>query len=272
MNSYEEMILDIHSVRTRVLRGGSGPALVYWHGAGGAGRWFPHHALLADHFTVYAPDHPGWGGSDTVEWMDTMQDYVLHHDSVLRSLGLEQPVLVAHSLGGWMAAMFAATYPDRLSALALVNAAGMPATEESIPDFFACVARGGEELARLLFHKPEAAAAYYPAQPTAEDRLRVFHEMTSTARIAWNRWFEDKMAYRLPRITTPTLVLWGARERLFPVALGRRYADAIPGAEFQVMENCGHMLPFEEPAAFVQAILRLHSRATGSRPEEGEGR
>src|SRR5689334_12181304 len=126
MPPYEEIFVDVYRVRTRLLKGGQGPALVYWHGAGGGDQWHPHHALLARQFTVYAPDHPGWGGSDAPEWMDTIQDYVLHHDALLRALGIERPILVGHSLGGWMAAAFAITYPERLAALALVNAAGFP--------------------------------------------------------------------------------------------------------------------------------------------------
>ena len=51
MDSCEERFLDIDGVRTRVLRGGDGPPLVYWHGAGAADLWFPHHALLAERFT-----------------------------------------------------------------------------------------------------------------------------------------------------------------------------------------------------------------------------
>lgn len=59
MIPFEELILSIQGVKTRVLKGGSGPDLLYWHGAGGGGSWLMHHDLLAQHFTVYTPDHPG---------------------------------------------------------------------------------------------------------------------------------------------------------------------------------------------------------------------
>src|ERR1043166_8337086 len=134
MSSYEELTLEVHGVKTRVRKGGSGPPLVYWHGAGGGGHWFPHHALLAEHFTVYAPDHPGWSDSDNPEWMDTMLDYVLHYDSLFRPLDIEYPTLVAHPLAVWMAAAFATTYPTRLARLTLVNAAGFPFDTEPQPD------------------------------------------------------------------------------------------------------------------------------------------
>jgi pimeloyl-ACP methyl ester carboxylesterase len=257
MTRYEELDVTIDGVRTRVLKGGSGPDLLYWHGAGACGRWFPHHDVLAESFTVYAPDHPGWGMSDSPEWMDTMQDYVLHHDALLRALRIERPVLVGHSLGGWMAAEFAVTYPDRIAALALVNAAGFPFDTEEVPDFFAVAARGGPEFAQMLFHKMDVAAAFFPTEVTAEDRLRMVHELTSTARLGWHIWYETKLPRRLSRLTAPTLILWGAHERLFPVALARKYAAAIPGARLTILEDCGHMVPFENTAAFCQAIVEL---------------
>jgi pimeloyl-ACP methyl ester carboxylesterase len=188
--------------------------------------------------------------------MDTMHDYALHYDSVFRQLNIERPVLVGHSLGGWMAAEFASTYPDRLASLVLVNAAGFPFDEsDNVPDFFAAAARGGVEFAQLVFHKMDVAAQFFPAKPTPEEILQTFRHLTSTARIAWHVWFDDKMPQRLKRLMCPTLALWGAHDRIFPASLGGKYADAIPNATFKVFDDCGHMVPFESPQAFVEAIL-----------------
>jgi len=264
MSDYTERFVDVQGVRTRVLTGGQGPDLVYWHGAGACGHWFPHLARLAERFTVIAPDNPGWGGSEGPEWMDTIHDYVLHHDALLRELGIERPTLVGHSLGGWMAADFAITYPDRLAALVLVCAAGFPFDEEPVPDFFATAARGGQALARMLFHQADVAAAFLPEKPTPEEILRNYRHLTSTARIAWHLWFDDKLPRRLARVKTPTLVVWGEHERLFPVALGRKYAGAIPGARLTLLSDCGHMAPFESPDAFVEAIADFVREAAGT--------
>ncbi len=274
MSSYEELTLDVQGVKTRIRKNGSGPPLVYWHGAGGAGQWYSHHALLAQHFTVYAPDHPGWGDSEVVEWMDTMHDYVLHYDSLFRILGIERPTLVGHSLGGWMAAAFASTYPNRLARLALVNAAGFPIDDEPMPDFFAAAARGGPQFVQMLFRNQEAAAAYFSPTPTPEDRLRRFREMTSSARIAWHCWFDDKMPMRLARLTVPTLVLWGEYDGIFPASLAHKYAAAIPNARLLVLPDCGHMVPYEAPETLVRAILDLPESTMPASPplsELGEG-
>jgi pimeloyl-ACP methyl ester carboxylesterase len=259
MSDCSERFVEVNGVRTRVLVGGSGPDLVYWHGADACGQWFPHLAMLAEQFTVYAPEHPGWGGSDSADWMDTIQDYVLHHDALLNTLELERPVLVGHSLGGWMAADFAVTYPDRLAALVLVCAAGFPFDTEPVPDFFATLARGGPALAKMIFHKEEVAATYLSGQPTQEQILRQYRHLTSTARLTWHLWFDEKLPRRLARVKSPTLVLWGEHERLFPLELGRKYAAAIPGASLTIFDDCGHMLPFESPGAFAEAVIAFGS-------------
>ena len=87
-----------------------------------------------------------------------------------------------------MAAEFAATYPDRLTALALIDAAGMPfEADDAVPDFFAEASRDPIRFAQMLFNKPEVALTFtYP--PTHEDLIRYYREMTSTARLMWTKW------------------------------------------------------------------------------------
>jgi pimeloyl-ACP methyl ester carboxylesterase len=143
----------------------------------------------------------------------------------------------------------------------LVNAAGFPFDEEPVPDFFAMAARGGPAFAQMVFHKMEVAAAFLPVHPTLEESLRMYRELTSAARITWHTWFDDKLPRRLARVACPSLVLWGAQERLFPVALGRQYTQAIPGAQFRLLDDCGHMAPFEAPEAFAGAIVEWFGEA-----------
>ena len=97
-----------------------------------------------------------------------------------------------------------------------------------------------------------------------EDRLRAFRELTITARIAWSKWFNDKLPRHLGRVQTPSLILWGTHEKLFPVALAQKYADALPHATLQLFDDCGHMVPFENPTEFAKAIVEFVER-TGAK-------
>jgi pimeloyl-ACP methyl ester carboxylesterase len=81
--------------------------------------------------------------------------------------------------------------------------------------------------------------------------------MTSTARLAWHCWFDDKMPLRLARLSVPTLVLWGEHDGIFPSSLAHKYAGAIPNARLTILPDCGHMVPYEAPETLLRAILEL---------------
>ncbi len=90
-----------------VMRGGKGPPLLFLHGAGGAGVWLPFMAALSEHYEVIVPDHPGFGRSDTPEWLDSFRDLAYFYLDFIEALGLDSVHLVGHSLGGWIAAEIA---------------------------------------------------------------------------------------------------------------------------------------------------------------------
>jgi pimeloyl-ACP methyl ester carboxylesterase len=64
-----------------------------------------------------------------------------------------------------------------------------------------------------------------------------------------------KLTSRLGRIKTPTLVVWGAQDRVLPLALGEAYQRGIPGATLVTIEHCGHLPPLEAPERFAQIVL-----------------
>ena len=90
--------------RVGMLRGGEGPPLVFLHGIVGDTRWLPFHQRLAERFEVIAPAHPGFGQTEGLDEIDTMEDVVFHYLDVLDGLGLKRASVVGVSLGGWIAA------------------------------------------------------------------------------------------------------------------------------------------------------------------------
>ena len=108
-----------------VMRGGKGPPLLFLHGAGGAGVWLPFMAALSERYEVIVPDHPGFGRSDTPDWLDQLSDLAYFYLDFIEALGLDQVHLVGHSLGGWIAAEIAVRSTRRLRTLTLVGAAGV---------------------------------------------------------------------------------------------------------------------------------------------------
>ena len=106
--------LRIADCSVNVMRGGKGPPLLFLHGAGGAGVWLPFMAALSEHYDVIVPDHPGFGRSDTPEWLDALSDLAYFYLDFIEALDLDQLHLIGNSLGGWIAAEIAVRNTSRL--------------------------------------------------------------------------------------------------------------------------------------------------------------
>src|SRR3989454_8931008 len=99
--------LSVRGTPIHLLTAGAGSPLLFLHGAGGAGRWLPFQERLATTFTVYAPSHPGHGGSPDAPWIEHISDLAFHYLDLLDALGLDRVRLVGASFGGWIGAELA---------------------------------------------------------------------------------------------------------------------------------------------------------------------
>jgi pimeloyl-ACP methyl ester carboxylesterase len=104
MRDHSTSTIAIGDCRIRLMRGGAGAPLLFLHGGGGVGIWLPSMARLAKKFEVIAPEHPGFGDSDTPAWLDTIGDLANFYLDFLDQLDLRGVHLVGSSLGGWIAA------------------------------------------------------------------------------------------------------------------------------------------------------------------------
>jgi pimeloyl-ACP methyl ester carboxylesterase len=239
--------------------GGSGPPLLYLHSAGGETDWMPFHAELAKHFTVYLPAHPGFADSKGLEQIKDIYDLAWHYVDFLAEQKLGPVPVVGFSLGAWTAAELAILRPQLVKKLVLVNAAGVRVEGAKMGELFI------DDLAKLrhlLFHDPNDPCIPLAMPKSLEDAriIQWLKAREATARIAWNPYLHNpRLPAHLRRIECPTLVLWGRHDKLLPLALGEFYAKSIPGARLEIVENCGHMLPFEKPAEFVAKTVAFLS-------------
>ncbi len=244
--------LDIRGCGIVLRRAGAGRPLLLLHGAADAGQWLPCMDHLAARHTVIAPEHPGFGGSDTPAWLDTIPDLANFYLDLIDQLDLADIDLVGHDLGGWIAAELAVRNPRRLASLTLVAAAGIHVRGVAQTDPFL---RTDEQRIRDLFHDQTHADAMIARvlRPEAEDRN--LQNQTTTARLTWQpRGYDPHLAKWLHRIALPTLLVWGADDRLLPPAYAAAWQKLIPGAQLVVIRDCGHLPHVEQPAAFVAAL------------------
>lgn len=245
--------------KTQLTVGGSGPPLLYLHSASGESEWTTFHAALARHFTVYVPAHPGFALSEGLDEIHDIGDLVWHYVDLLGELKLRQIPVVGFSLGAWLAMELAVLRPELVRRMVLVDAVGVrvegaPMGEIFIDDL--------EKMRKLLFFDP-AGPAVAAAVPTSLDDSRILlwlRAREATARVGWNPYLHNpKLAGHLRRIACPTLILWGADDRLVPPAYGHFLAERIAGARLEIFDRCGHMLPFEQPEKFVERVTAFAS-------------
>src|SRR3989441_7153243 len=206
----ERRELSVRGTPIHLLTAGAGPALLFLHGAGGAGRWLPFQDHLARRFAIEFPSHPGHGGAPAAEWIEHISDLAFHYLDLLDELGLERVHLVGASFGGWIAAEIAVMASHRLRSLVLIDPVGIKVDGWIYPFLF-----GMEigELVATVFHKPEAALALAPTDMSIDTLAELYRQNAALARVAWNpNLYNPLLKRRLPRIGAPTLLCSGAHD------------------------------------------------------------
>jgi pimeloyl-ACP methyl ester carboxylesterase len=250
-------------IHMRVLRQGSGPAVVVFHGPWGL-RWDPFLDGLARSFTVYAPEHPGTtpGQPDEIYLVDDLWDLVLCYDELLEALGLEQAAFVGHSFGAMVACEVAAACPGRASRLALIDPIGFWRDDAPVTNWMLL---NPGELPGHVFHDPdgEAARRMFASSKNGDDqvmaRVQQTWAMGTTGKFIWP--IPDKgLKKRIHRIKVPLLLIWGKQDRLVRPVYAEEFVRHIAGARLETVDQAGHAPHLEQP----ETVIRLvHDFLTG---------
>jgi len=247
-------------VPVRYYEGGTGTALVFLHGAGGVLPGDPLLEKLSEKYHLYAPLLPGYGDSEECSDIRDMLDFTLHTWDVIDALGLKDPILVGHSMGGMIAAEMAAIAPHDVTRLGLIAPAGLWLDNHPIPDLFATMPY---EYPKLLFHDEVAGAALLTANTRIDDPEWLKGFLITNARqlgMAGKILFpipERGLSSRLYRVKAKTLLIWGDSDRLIPPAYAQAWKKAIKGAELVSIPEAGHMVTIEKSDQVAAAIARL---------------
>jgi pimeloyl-ACP methyl ester carboxylesterase len=235
---------------------GTGEPLLYLHGAGGLLGVDPFLDSLGHHFKVIAPHMPGYGESTGVEHIDDLLDVTLMYHQLLDEMGVASAHVVGHSMGGMLAAEFAALDIHRVKKLVLVTPAGFWLDEHPIPDVFAMEM---PELAAHLFHDPQSPLAQmFTTIPTD---MKVLEEMyverikrfTQASKFLWP--IPDRgLKKRAWRIAAQTLVIMGESDRLIPPIYADEFTSRIKNSRAVTMKEAGHMPMYEQPDEFVKTV------------------
>jgi pimeloyl-ACP methyl ester carboxylesterase len=252
--SFRQSFVEIDGCRINLRRGGSGAPLLYLHGASGAPVIMPFMETLAGRFDVLVPEHPGYGLSDEPEWLENIHDVAYFYLDFLRHLNLKGVVVVGSSMGGWIALEMAVRDTSRIKSLVLVAPAGISAPGIQPADIFLMPP---EEVTRNLFFDQKLAEARLAEPVTPESIDLGLKNRHTTARLAWEPRLHDPFLPKwLHRIDVPVKIVWGAEDRILPVALSKEIKRLMPHAEVHIVEKAGHLPQAEKPEEFVDIVCR----------------
>jgi len=234
---------------------GRGPAAVIVHGVGGHKEdWAGVAESLAATHRVLTIDMLGFGASSKAAEDLSMPVQAAALCALLDAQGIEKATIIGNSVGGWVAATFAATYPDRAERLILIDVAGFKAMFEGAPpvNFDPGSVDEMQALVGFVINSP------IPNLPGFARRALDAYIASGEKAVAavWGRslYQSPRLEDLLPRITAPTLVLWGEQDRLFPSALAGVFAGQITGATSALIPDAGHFPQIDNPAATIAAI------------------
>lgn len=255
--------------------GAAGPVLVLLHGiAGSSTTWAPVIRRLATRARVVVPDLLGHGQSAKPRGDYSLGAYASGVRDLLTLLGYDGATVVGHSLGGGIAMQFAYQHPERCERLVLVSSGGLgpdvslwlraatlPGAEVVLP----IIAHGkirdaGAALGRLL------GRLSVTVTPAAEEVARSYASLadpqTRAAFLATLRTVVDARGQRVSATDRlylaahmPTLLVWGSRDGIIPVAHGAAAHAAMPGSRLEVFEGSGHFPHRDQPERFTSVLL-----------------
>ena len=239
----ERQYTRVGEYRIHSAHSGSGPPVILLHGLSGSQGWWRYTmAELAREFSVVAPELVGFGRTSKPRVVPGLTELAEITAEWAAQMGIRTASVVGHSMGGQIAIHLAADHPELVSRLVLVAPAGIPRELHTSALF-----RLGAEL----------------IPPRRWGRLRFLPTIALDAAragprvllIALQKLLADDVRPLLPRLTQPTLLIWGALDPLVPLSHGEMMNELLPDSRLVVLENAAHNPMVDRPAEFNEALL-----------------
>ena len=266
--------VSLHGERLAYRRSGTGPALLLLHGiAGSSATWIPAMRMLQRDYTVLAPDFLGHGRSTKPFGDYSLGNHASGMRDLLHVLDIDRVTVVGQSFGGGVAMQFAYQFPERCERLVLVDAGGLgrevswmlrfltlPAAEYVMPLLFpAFVRTWGDSVATLIGNsgiRHERAAEMwrsYRSLTEPDNRQAFVRTMRAVIDPGGQSVSAIKRLYLAAEM--PTLIVWGEKDRIIPVAHAYKAHEAIPNSRLEILEGVGHFPHAEDPGRFVEILV-----------------
>jgi pimeloyl-ACP methyl ester carboxylesterase len=204
-----------------------------------------------------APWHPGYGNSPLIDGSGSVDDLAYLYLDLASELGLEDAVLVGACFGGWVAAEMMVRSTARFSHLVLIDPLGIKISGREERDIADMHGLSRAEYLSLAWADPAKGEVDFTNLPESE-LAAIVRGREAFALYGWKPYMHNPRLKRwLHRIEIPTLLLWGAEDRIVKPAYGEGWRQAIPGARLESIPQAGHFPHWEQPEAFVERPFGL---------------
>lgn len=258
-------VVDVEGIPVTLYRSsGEGPAIVMIHGfSADKDVW----ARFARHFSrqyqVIIPDLPGHGETGfKPEWSYTIEAQTRRIAALMDKLGIKQAHIIGNSMGGYITAQFAVTYPERMLSAGLVDPAGLASLRPS--EMRVMLSKGQNP---FIFDTRAGFYRFYPmtmASPpfmpgfvldAVADRYIARREQLT--QIFGESHRETDLSVRLREVRSPVMLMWGREDRLIDVSSVPVWQAALPQSQVHVFDGIGHMPMVESPTMTADLYQRF---------------
>jgi len=256
----QEKFVTVNSHKIRFLEAGdSKKVVVLVHGLGAsAERWNGIIPEFSKKFRVIVPDLLGFGYSEKPIVDYTPQFFARSLYEFLENIGINKTSLIGSSLGGLVVAEFASTYPKKIDKIILVSPAGM--MKQPTPALAAYISAAlypTQKNVQNAFQMMTTGNKKIPSEVTDnfKDRMLLPNAKMSFISTLLGLKNANEIAETLSRITVPTLILWGKKDRVIPIKYADDFVKVIKNCKYIKMKGCGHTPYVEDPKRFARIAL-----------------
>ena len=233
---------------------GAGRPLLFLHAGEGLAPDKPWLELLSRSHRVIAPWQPGYGNTPLIDGSGSVDDLAYLYLDLAAELELVNAVLVGACLGGWVAAEMMVRSTARFAHLVLVDPLGIKISGRDQRDIADMHALPRADYLRLSWADPAKGEVDFTQMPESE-LAAIARGREAFALYGWKPYMHNPRLKRwLHRIDRPTLLLWGAEDRIVTPAYGEGWRQAIPGAQLEIIPQAGHFPHWEQPEMFVERL------------------
>lgn len=254
-DSFKPATLDLATGKISYLVGGEGPTLICLHHSWGSPGALELHQLLAEDFTVYIPDMPGWGGSERPLWARTVRDVAILMAQFGQRVSDGTYNLLGFGFGGYVAAEIASMSAQALDRLILVGAVGLQPRDDEIMDQMMYSHR---QYIEESFRDRDSYIEHMGEEPPQELRELWDHSREMTARVSWKPYmFNQRLGHLLQNVDTPTLLINAEKDKVTPGDIAKQYQSALKNSQSVSIADAGHLVEIEQPST-VQELVKTH--------------